>query len=247
MAAGVGRRAHLGGLQRRRRSRGLLRPGDAALPERRAAHGPSQELRARRRGRALQPPHRQEGPAPDGLRRLRPAGGEQRDQDRRPPARRDGRLDRLLPAPVPRVGHLDRLDARVRHARAALLQMDPVAVPAAVQARARLQERGLGQLGPGRGDRARQRAGDRRPRRALRRAGRDPPARAVVLPHHRLRRPAARRPRQDPVARARQDDAAQLDRPLGRRRTSPSATRSSARTTRSSRPGPTRSSARPSS
>ena len=48
--------------------------------------------------------------------------------------------------------------------------------------------------------------------------GRGPPARAVVLPHHRLRRPAARRPRHDRVARARQDDAAQLDRPLLRRR-----------------------------
>ena len=44
------------------------------------------------------------------------------------------------------------------------------------------------------------------------------PARAVVLPHHRLRRPAARRPRHDRVARARQDDAAQLDRPLRGRR-----------------------------
>ena len=48
--------------------------------------------------------------------------------------------------------------------------------------------------------------------------GRGPAARAVVLPHHRLRRPAARRPRHDRVARARQDDAAQLDRPLGGRR-----------------------------
>ena len=42
--------------------------------------------------------------------------------------------------------------------------------------------------------------------------GRDAPARAVVLPDHRLRRPAARRPRHDRLARARQDDAAQLDR-----------------------------------
>ena len=48
--------------------------------------------------------------------------------------------------------------------------------------------------------------------------GRGAPARAVVLPHHRLRRPAARRPRHDRVARARQDDAAQLDRPLRGRR-----------------------------
>ena len=44
-------------------------------------------------------------------------------------------------------------------------------------------------------------------------------ARAVVLPHHRLRRPPARRLRAARVlARARRDDAAQLDRPLRGRR-----------------------------
>ena len=36
----------------------------------------------------------------------------------------------VLPAPVPPVGHLDRLDARVRHARAALLPLDAVDLPA---------------------------------------------------------------------------------------------------------------------
>ena len=71
---------------------------------------------------------------------------------------------------------------------------------------------------PGRRHRARQRAGDRRPLRALRLAGRGAPARAVVLPHHRLRRPPARRPRRRRVAAARHDDAAQLDRPLRGRR-----------------------------
>ena len=43
-----------------------------------------------------------------------------------------------------------------------------------------------GQLGSGRSDRARQRAGDRRPRLALRRAGRAARADAVVLQDHRL-------------------------------------------------------------
>ena len=42
--------------------------------------------------------------APDGLRRLRPAGGEPRDQDRSAPARVDRGLDRRVPAPVPRLG-----------------------------------------------------------------------------------------------------------------------------------------------
>ena len=54
--------------------------------------------------------------------------------------------------------------------------------------------------------------------RALRDAGRAAPARAVVLPHHRLRRPAARRPRDDRLAASRGHDAAQLDRPLRGRR-----------------------------
>ena len=68
---------------------------------------------------------------------------------------------------------------------------------------------------PQRPDRARERAGDRRALRALRRRGRGAEPRAVVLPDHRLRRPAARRDgAARVVARARADDAAQLDRAL---------------------------------
>ena len=59
----------------------------------------------------------------------------------------------------------------------------------------RLSRHRQGQLGPGRPDRARQRAGDRRPRLALGRAGRAARAAAVVLQDHRLRRRAARRAR----------------------------------------------------
>ena len=119
---------------------------------------------------------------------------------------------------VPLVGDLDRLVARARHARAALLPLDAVDLPAAVQRRPGLPQGGGGQVVPARPDGARQRAGDRRALRALRRRGRGPPARAVVLAHHRLRRAAAGRPRRDRLARARQDDAAQLDRALGGRR-----------------------------
>ena len=72
-----------------------------------------------------------------------------------------------------------------------------------------------GQLVPGLPDGARQRAGARRrDLRALRRRGRPARARAVVLPHHRLRRRAPRRPRRPRLARAGQGDAAQLDRAL---------------------------------
>ena len=71
---------------------------------------------------------------------------------------------------------------------------------------------------PQRPDRPRQRAGDRRPLRALRRAGGGAPAGAVVLPDHRVRRPAARGHARHRVAPAREDDAGELDRPLGGRR-----------------------------
>ena len=77
-----------------------------------------------------------------------------------------------------------------------LLPLDPVDLPAAVRGAASP----TGPTPPVNwcpkdADRARQRAGHRRPLRALRHRGRAAQARAVVLPHHRLRRPPARRPR----------------------------------------------------
>ena len=116
------------------------------------------------------------------------------------------------------LGFAHRLDARARHLQARLLQVEPVAVHAPVQEGARLQEDRRGELGSGRPDGARQRAGDRGPRLAHRRAGgeaRDPD----VLPaHHGLRRGAARRARRPArLARAGEADAEELDRPLRRR------------------------------
>ena len=64
----------------------VLCAGDAPVSERRAAHRAPEELRARRRDCALPSPHRAAGAAPDGLRRVRPARREPRDQDRHPPA-----------------------------------------------------------------------------------------------------------------------------------------------------------------
>ena len=187
-------------------------------PVGRPAHGSSQELCGRGCGRAFPAPRRAAGAPSHRLRRLRPAGGEQRDQERAAPARVDRAVDRGLPPRVPLVGRVVRLVARARVQRAELLPLDAVDLPQAVRARARLPRRGGGQLVPGRRHRARQRAGHRRPLRALRLAGRGAPARAVVLPHHRLRRPPARRPRGRRVALARGHHAAQLDRALRGRR-----------------------------
>ena len=223
LAGPLGLRAHVGGGEPRggrvadgrahERAGQLLRAGDAALPERRASHRASEVLLARRRDRPLPPPPRQTRAAPDGLRRLRAARGEPRDQDGRAPARLDRRVDRRVPAPVPRMGDLDRLVARARDLRTDLLPLDAVDLPRAVQGRARVPSRGRREVVPERPDRARQRAGRRGGAlRALRPPGGSAPARAVVPAHHRLRRAAAHRPRHDRLARARQDDAAQLDR-----------------------------------
>ena len=112
---------------------------------------------------------------------------------------------------------------------------------------ARLPEGGARQVVPVRPDRARERAGDRRPLRALRQRGRVAEPRAVDVQDHRLRRPAARRHGAARLARPRADDAAQLDRPLGGRRGDLPGRGARRGRARSSRRGPTRSSARRSS
>ncbi len=116
---------------------------------------------------------------------------------------------------------LVRLGPRTPHERPRVLQVEPVAVPQDVREGPRLPQGLLGQLGPGRPDRARQRAGAaRRHIRSLRRRRRQEEAHAVVLQDHRLRRPPARRPEpaRGIVARQGARHAAQLDRPLARRR-----------------------------
>ena len=93
VAARVGGRAHLGGVERPGRAAQVLRARDAALPVGRAAHRPPEDLfRGRRRG-SLPAPQRPPRAAPDGLRRLRPARREPRDQDRQAPARVDRGVD----------------------------------------------------------------------------------------------------------------------------------------------------------
>ncbi len=155
-----------------RPSRQVLRAGDAPLPQRGAPHRAPEGVLGGGRDRALPPPPRPPRAAPDGLRRVRAARGEPRDQDRGEPARLHRRLDRLLPAPVPRMGDLDRLVARAGHARTELLPLDAVDLPAAAARGPRLPQGGGGEVVPQRPDGARQRAGGGRLLRALRRGGR---------------------------------------------------------------------------
>ena len=108
-------------------------------------------------------------PAPDGLRRVRPAGGERRHPRGRPPARRDRAQHRVDPRADGAHGLGDRLGPRPRHARARVLPLDAMALPPLLRARPRLPQGGAGQVVPERPDRPRERAGDRRPLRALRR------------------------------------------------------------------------------
>ena len=186
---------------------------------------------------------------PDGLRRLRPAGREQRDQDRRAAAGRDRALDRVLPPPVPRVGDLDRLVARARHPRRPSTTAGPsgsscssssAASPTAPRRRSSGAPRTQTVL-------ANEQVIDGRCERCGT-AVDAAQARAVVLPDHRLRRAAARRLRPARVlARARDHDAAQLDRPLRGRRGRLPLRGARTSTSRSSPPAPTPSSAPPSS
>ena len=145
-----------------------------------------------------------------------------------------------------------RLVGRGRHLPARLLPLEPVDLPAAPEGRPGVSADGPGRLvpqGPGR-PRARAGGGRRPGLLALWHAGRQARPRAVVLPHHALRRRAARL-RGHRLARARAAHADELDRPLrGRRRRSSAPPRPpitpGARSCASSRRGRTRSSGPPS-
>ena len=223
MAGRVGARGRVQGRARgpRRRDRADVRPpeglraGDAPVPLGRDPHGPRQELHDGRRGGAPAPALGRGRLPPDGLRLLRPAGGERGDPHRRAA----GHGHRAQHRPHPRAAEGARLRDRLEHGdrdqRPRVLPLDPVALPALLRARAGGAPRGRRQLVPQGPDRAGERAGARRTLRALRHRGGAAPAHPVVPAHHRLRPGAAgRHVRAGQLARARAHDAAQLDRAL---------------------------------
>ena len=173
----------------------VLQPHDVPLPlGRGAARREHVRLHRQRRLRPVQAAPGVRRLRADRVRRLRHPQRELRDQGGRQPRRADPAEHRELPAPAPPHRRHVRLAARAVHHRSRVLQVDPVDLPPAPQGGEGLQEGGGGQLVPQGQDRAGQRAGHRRPVRALRHAGRAADAGAVVLPDHRVRRPAAGQP-----------------------------------------------------
>ncbi len=138
----------------RQRRRHLLCPLDVPLSLGEPAHGPCAQLRDHRCDRPGAAAARPPGAAPDGLGRLRSSGGECRDRA----GRGSRRLDRCQhrpdagPAAAPRP--LDRLGPGSGHLPRRLLPLDPVAVPPVPRGGPGLPQRGHGQLGSDRSDRA---------------------------------------------------------------------------------------------
>src|SRR6266705_2265713 len=210
--------SRLGGTARPGPSPEILLPFDVSVPLGQAAHGARAQLYHRGRDDPLPPDARLQRSAADGMGRVRPPRRERRDGKRRAARKMDLREHRLHEEAAPVARLRDRLGARARHLLARLLSLEPVAVSAHARARPRLQEDRHRQLGPDGPDRARERAGDRRPRLAHRRARRKARDPDVLHAHHRLRRGAARIARPAPgMARAREDEAGHLDRQEPRR------------------------------
>src|SRR5437868_3971737 len=192
----------------------VLQPRHVSLPVGPVAHGPLPELRDRGRLCPLQGDARLQRAEPLRLGRLRPAGGERRDQEWDPAAGLDRGEHRDLQTRAGPHGRALRLGARGHHLQRRLLPLDPVALFEIARARPRLQAESRGQLVPERQHRARQRADRQRRLLAMWHQADQDRAGAVVLQDHRLCPAPARRPAEArSLAGTRQGYAGELDRP----------------------------------
>ncbi len=122
--------------QARPRQEEVLRAGDVPLSVGAPAHGPRAQLHDGRRGRARAPHAGLRGAVPDGLGRVRAAGGERRDQGQGASARLDAVEHRAHARAVRRARPLLRLVARAHHLRAGLLRARAAHLHRDVEARA---------------------------------------------------------------------------------------------------------------
>src|SRR6266700_6525518 len=206
------------GAYRKRRPPEVLLPVDVPLPFGQTAYGARAQLYHRRRDDPLPSDAGFQRSSADGMGRFRSARRKRGDGERRAPGGMDLRQHRRHEAAAALARLRDRLGARARDLLARLLPLEPVAVPAHARARPRLQEDRHGELGPGRPDGARERAGDRRPRLAHGGSGREARDPDVLHGDHKIRGRAARGARlAHRLARACEDDASQLDRQEPRR------------------------------
>ena len=200
--------------QRRPEPPQVLRLLDAAVPERPAAHGARAQLHHQRHAGAPAAHDRHERADADGLGRLRPAGRERGDEERRAAGALDARQHRGDEGADAGARPGLRLEPRGHDLRPGLLQVEPVVLPEDARGGHRRAAHPGRQLGPGRPDRARQRAGHRRARLALGRARREARDPGLLPEDHEVRRRAARVRADRParLARARQADAGALAR-----------------------------------
>jgi len=216
VAEGVGGREDLPCRDRPQKAQVLCPRGVPVSFGRGSARGPPPQLYRAGRGEPQAPPERLQRALPDGLGCLRPAHRELRHEEPHPPGHRHQEERGSLPRAAQGSGLLLRLGPRDQHHRPRILQVDPVDLPAAVQARSGLQEGNERQLVHRLQVRAGQRGSRQRRVRALRQRGRPPREEPVDAEDHRLCRQAHRRLGRSGLHRARRHPAEELDRPQPR-------------------------------